>query len=271
MLKYGAMSDKTLSDDPIRDSHRTRGNDAPGGILSEYGENYFQSHNYADRPLGRFSMYWFARRYYARLVRRYAPRRGGRLLELGSGLGHLLGLLQDDFACVGIDIAHYAAQQTLQNAPQAAVMVASADALQVFSDDSFDVVIALHLVEHLIDPATCVRHVQRILTEGGVFLFATPNPTYALRPLKEMPDAIAKDPTHTNVHPPEQWRAWVEASGLSVRRMVGDGLWDVPYLRLVPRQVQFAVFGLPSLIQVLSGRPLLPAALGVNVIVLAQK
>lgn len=38
--------------------------------LQEYGERYFQSYNYADRGLGRFSMYWFARRYYARLVRR---------------------------------------------------------------------------------------------------------------------------------------------------------------------------------------------------------
>ena len=56
--------------------------------LQEYGERYFQSYNYADRGLGRFSMYWFARRYYARLVRRFAPAQPvtGRLLELGSGL-----------------------------------------------------------------------------------------------------------------------------------------------------------------------------------------
>jgi SAM-dependent methyltransferase len=239
--------------------------------LSEYGEDYFQSHNYADRPLGRFSMYWFARRYYARLVRRFAPRRGGRLLELGSGLGHLLGLLQGDFECVGVDIAYFAAQQTRRNAPGAAAMVASADDLHIFADDSFDVVVALHLVEHLADPAGCIRHVQRILTDGGLFLFATPNPIYVLRPLKKMPDAIEKDPTHINVHPPERWRAWVEESGLSVRRVAGDGLWDVPYVPLVPRSLQFAFFGFPSLVQVLSGGLLLPPALGVNIIVLAQK
>ena len=239
--------------------------------LSEYGEDYFRSYNYADRPLGRFSMYWFARRYYAQLVRRLAPRRGGRLLELGSGLGHLLGLLQDDFDGVGIDIAPFSARQTRQNAPRAAAMVASADALQVFQDGSFDVVIALHLVEHLTDPAGCIRHVARILTDGGIFLFATPNPTYALRPLKKMPDSITKDPTHINVHPPAQWRAWADASGLQVRRMAGDGLWDVPYVPLVPRQLQFAFFGIPSLVQVLSGRLLLPPALGVNIIVLAEK
>ena len=42
--------------------------------IEEYGEQYFKRYNYADRPLSRFSMYWFARRYYAALIRRYAPK-----------------------------------------------------------------------------------------------------------------------------------------------------------------------------------------------------
>lgn len=244
--------------------------------LEEYGERYFQSYNYADRPLGRFSMYWFARRYYARLVRRFAPAhpQTGRLLELGTGLGHLLGLLADRFTCVGIDIAHYAAVQTRHNAPRAMALVASADRLEVFADRSFDVVVALHLVEHLADPQGCLRHVSRILVEGGLFLFATPNPIYALRPLKHperTPDAIAKDPTHINVHPPQVWRRWSEESGFRVLRHFGDGLWDVPYLPLIPRAVQFALFGFPSLLQVISGGALIPTVLGVNQIVIARK
>ena len=244
--------------------------------LDEYGERYFQSYNYADRPLGRFSMYWFARRYYARLVRRFAPpeRISGRLLEMGCGLGHLLSLLGDRFNCVGIDIAHYAARQTRHNAPEATTLVASADRLDVFADRSFDVVVALHLVEHLVDPPACLRHVNRILTDGGLLLFATPNPIYALRPLKhpeETPDAIAKDPTHINVHPPDVWRRWAEESGFRVLRMFGDGLWDVPYLPLIPKPIQFAFFGFPSLIQVITGLTLIPTSLGVNLITIARK
>ncbi len=243
--------------------------------LEEYGERYFQSYNYADRPLGRFSMYWFARRYYARLVRRFAPRpQTGRLLELGCGLGHLLALLADRFSCIGIDIAHYAAMQTRRNAPQAVALVASADRLDIFADRSFDVVVALHLVEHLADPQGCLRHVNRILVDGGLFLFATPNPIYALRPLKHperTPDAIAKDPTHINVHPPQVWRRWSEESGFCVLRHFGDGLWDVPYLPLLPKAIQFALFGFPSLLQVMSGGTLIPTALGVNQIVIARK
>jgi hypothetical protein len=43
---------------------------------------YFSSGNYADRRLGAFSMYWFARRYYAALIRRHAPGVGGALLSV---------------------------------------------------------------------------------------------------------------------------------------------------------------------------------------------
>lgn len=244
--------------------------------LEEYGERYFQSYNYADRGLGRFSMYWFARRYYARLVRRFAPSPPltGRLLELGSGLGHLLGLLSDRFDCVGVDIAYYAADQTRRNAPGAAALVASADRLEAFAGGSFDAIVALHLVEHLVDPARALRHMARMLAPGGLLLFATPNPGYALRPLKrpdETPDAISKDPTHINVQPPGVWRQWSEAAGLRVLRQFGDGLWDVPYLPLIPRSVQFGLFGWPSLVQVITGSTLMPVSLGVNTITVTRK
>lgn len=242
--------------------------------VEEYGEAYFESYNYADRPLGRFSMYWFARRYYAALLRRYAPRTGGRLLELGSGLGHLLGLLQGDFHCFGLDLAFYAALQTRRNAPGAEALVLSAEDLAIFPAEAFDVVVALHLVEHLVDPAAAIRQVSRILTPGGLFLFATPNPIYKLRPLKkpdETPDAIAKDPTHISLHPPDVWRRWSEQAGFNVLRQFGDGLWDVPYLPLIPAPVQFALFGLPSLAQVVTRTTLIPVDYGVNVVTLARK
>ena len=39
--------------------------------------------------------------------------------EMGCGLGHLLGLLQDDYRCVGIDLIDYSIEQTKLNAPKA--------------------------------------------------------------------------------------------------------------------------------------------------------
>lgn len=243
--------------------------------LHEYGEKYFQNYNYADRTLGKYSMYWFARRYYARLVRRFAPKRNtSRLLEMGSGLGHLLGLLEDEFKCVGIDIALYAAKQTQANAQKSSAAVVSADQLGFFANGSFDVVVALHLVEHLVDPQQAIRDVNRLLVDGGLFLYATPNPNYSFRRFKKLdqePDAISKDPTHINVQPPEVWRKWSQENGFNVIKHFGDGLWDVPYLPIIPSKIQFGMFGVPSLIQVLTGGALIPTAYGVNQIVIARK
>ncbi|CAG1015286.1 MAG: class I SAM-dependent methyltransferase [Anaerolinea sp.] len=244
----------------------------PQAPLEEYGEQYFKNYNYADRPLGRFSMYWFARRYYAALIRRYAPKPAGKLLELGCGLGHLIGLLQDDFQCVGIDLADYAIEETRKNAPRAQAFTQSADDLSPFQDGEFSVVVGLHLVEHLPDPAHTLREAYRILRPGGLLLFATPNPGYSLRRFKDpLTDAIGKDPTHINVQPPARWQAWASQSGFRVLRHFGDGLWDVPYLKGIPVKVQFALFGLPALLQVITQTTLTPLTLGVNQIMICRK
>jgi 2-polyprenyl-3-methyl-5-hydroxy-6-metoxy-1,4-benzoquinol methylase len=246
-------------------------NSAPKAPTEHYTREYFEKWNYADRPLGRFSMYWFARRYYAALVRRYAPP-GGKLLEMGCGLGDLLGLLQDDFQCVGIDLIDYAIEQTKQNAPRAEAYVMSADNLNSFAAGTFSAVIALHLVEHLPNPQDVIRQVSTLLKPGGIFLFATPHPDYALRRFKDRDnDAIGKDKTHINVHPPQQWRIWCEAQGMSMVAHFGDGLWDVPYVPIIPKQIQFAAFGFPALMQVITRTTLTPLALGVNQVGIARK
>ncbi len=244
----------------------------PQAPVEHYTREYFEKWNYADRPLGRFSMYWFARRYYAALVRRYAPRDGGKLLEMGCGLGHLLGLLQDDFRCVGIDLIDYSIEQTKLNAPKAEAYQMSADDLSAFESGTFSAVVALHLVEHLPNPEKTIREVSRLLKPGGLWLFATPHPDYSLRRYKDRDnDAIGKDKTHINVHPPAQWRAWCEASGFTMLKHFGDGLWDVPYLPVVPNLIQFGMFGLPALAQVVTRTTFTPLSMGVNQIGIFRK
>ncbi len=246
--------------------------DKPEAPVEHYTREYFEKWNYADRPLGRYSMYWFARRYYAALVRRYALHDGGKLLEMGCGLGHLLGLLQDDFHCVGIDLIDYSIEQTKLNAPKAEAYQMSADDLNAFESGTFSAVVALHLVEHLPNPEDTIRQVNRLLKPGGLWLFATPHPDYSLRRFKDRDnDAIGKDKTHINVHPPEQWRKWCEANGFTLLKHFGDGLWDVPYLPVIPKVVQFGMFGLPALAQVVTRTTLTPLSLGVNQIGIFRK
>jgi 2-polyprenyl-3-methyl-5-hydroxy-6-metoxy-1,4-benzoquinol methylase len=239
---------------------------------NHYTREYFNKWNYSDRSLGRFSMYWFARRYFAALIRRHAPARTGRVLELGCGMGHLLGLLQDDFSCTGADLIDYSIEQTKLNAPKAAVFCMDVTDLSRFDSGTFDVVVALHLLEHLPDPHNTILQIHELLRPGGIFLFATPNPFYVLRCLKDQEnDAIGKDKTHINVHPPEQWRSWCNAAGLTMEKHFGDGLWDVPYLPLIPKTLQFGMFGFPALLQVVTRTSFTPLPMGVNQIGIARR
>jgi len=245
---------------------------APRAPSHHYNENYFRTGGYGKRPLGRFSMYWFARRYYAALLRRFAPAQGGALLEVGSGLGHLLGLLQDDFQCTGIDMMEFAVEQTRLQAPRARVAQGDANQPLQFETGEFSAVVALHLVEHLERPREFIAEIGRVLQPGGTFLFATPHPEYRLRRLKDpATDVVGLDPTHINVQPPAVWRAWCEENGFRIKRHFGDGLWDVPYLPLLPNKLQFALFGWPALLQVLLQGAFIPLDWGVNQIVIARK
>ena len=234
--------------------------------------DYFRKWNYADRALGTFSMYWFARRYYAVLVRRYAPEGAQRVLEVGCGLGDLAGLLSEHFSCVGIDQLDESVAESRRRAPHADIRRMSAEDLSPFDDGSFDAVVSLHVIEHLTDPAHVINEVFRLLTPGGLWMFATPQPDYWLRRRKNpRTDAIGKDPTHINVHGPQQWRSWCESSGFTVMRHFADGLWDVPYFPIVPKPAQFAILGLPALLQVATRMTWTPVSMGVNQILVCRR
>ena len=72
-------------------------------------------------------------------------------------------------------------------------------------------------------------------------------------------------------HVPQVWKQWCEETGLTVIKQFGDGLWDVAYLPLVPKSLQFATFGFPALLQVLTRTTWMPLSLGVNQINIVRK
>lgn len=242
--------------------------------VEHYTDEYFDKWNYADRPLGKFSMYWFARRYFAALIRRYAPAGGPerKLLEMGCGLGDLLSLLQDDFTCIGVDLIPRSIENTRKIAPKVDAYVGDATDFSRYADGELSVVVALHLVEHLPDPQRTLSDIHRVLAPGGLLFFATPHPEYSLRRFKDRDtDAIGKDKTHINCHVPATWKQWCEETGFVVLKQFGDGLWDVPYLPVIPKSIQFALFGLPAAAQLFTRTTLMPLSLGVNQINIVRK
>jgi SAM-dependent methyltransferase len=104
----------------------------------------------------------------------------GRILDAGCGIG-LLGRLYPGLELVGLD-----ASMTLLR--EAAVgyrlrVEASAEALP-FQDHSFDVVVALNMLHHVINPDAAVREFARVLKLGGTLV--------AVDPRKVAPIELAK-------------------------------------------------------------------------------
>jgi 2-polyprenyl-3-methyl-5-hydroxy-6-metoxy-1,4-benzoquinol methylase len=234
-----------------------------------FDENYFSTNTYANITFAKYSMYWWSNRFFAMLARRYG-RRGGRLLEVGSGLGHLVGQLEDTFETVGIDLNHWAVKKSKEVAGRSSLQTASAQDLP-YEDGSFNVVIIKHIVEHLPNPGRAIEEIGRITEKGGVLILATPNLGSLLKPWKGERWIGYQDPTHISLKEPQEWLRLIEQAGFELQRVFSDGFWDVPYIRLVPNALQKLFFGSLGGLQAISGFVFLPMTWGESILVVARR
>jgi 2-polyprenyl-3-methyl-5-hydroxy-6-metoxy-1,4-benzoquinol methylase len=114
----------------------------------------------------------------SRLFRRVLetiPGESLRALDIGGGTGWQLGLLRDS--------DHRVTHTTVVDIDAAAADVARSSGhefhgqrLEDFeSDERFDVVLMLNLIEHVADPAEMLRKVRSLLSEHGRVIVKTPN------------------------------------------------------------------------------------------------
>jgi SAM-dependent methyltransferase len=232
----------------------------PPRARSPYTEQYYATHGLAGDRIA----LWF----YARLVRRLRPR-GGKLLDFGCGTGHLLRRLSERFEAFGFDASAEARGLCRLTAPDATIL----EEWESLPADSLDMIVALHTLEHLAQPRPVLEALARRLVPGGLLLFVVPNRGGLGHRLKGRRWFAYRDPTHCAVLSRGEWLTITRRVGLRVRWVQGDGMWDAPYLPLIPTAVQRVVFGAPAGVQLLLPlrRPFLPAALGECLIILAEK
>ena len=234
-----------------------------------FDEKYFSTNAYKEVSFAKYSQYWWSNRFYAILVRRYGQR-GTRLLEIGSGLGHLVGQLDGIFATSAVDVNHWALVQSKPVAPHTLLQVASAEDLP-FADGSFGVVIIKHVVEHLPHPEKAIAELGRVIAPGGVLILATPNLASLSRPSKGENWIGYHDPTHISLKPPSEWLAMLKDAGFKLKRVFADGFWDAPYVPVLPKGLQKLAFGSLGGLQAISGVVFLPMRWGESIMVVARK
>jgi SAM-dependent methyltransferase len=214
-------------------------------------------------------MYWWSNRFNAILARRYG-RHGSRLLEIGSGMGHLVGQLEDTFETYGMDLNHWAVKQSKSVTEKTKLQTASAQELP-FRDGTFNVVIIKHIVEHLPDPRQAIQEIGRVTEPGGTLILATPNLDSLLKPWKGDRWIGYQDPTHISLKRPAEWLELIRSAGFRPLKIFSDGFWDVPYIRYVPAQIQKLFFGSLGRFQAITSWIFLPPRWGESILVIARK
>jgi SAM-dependent methyltransferase len=116
--------------------------------------------------------WWFLgkRRLLGALLRDHARR--GRLLDLGCGLGGVLRDFEPDMRCFGADSSAFALQRSSRRT--GAALVRTDLAALPLRRRSFDLVVALDVIEHLPDDVEFLRRAGDLLAPGARLVVAVP-------------------------------------------------------------------------------------------------
>lgn len=100
---------------------------------------------------------------------------GLRLLELGCGHGNMLmEARQRGFEVQGLEYSSDAAQRANDKLGADLVRVGTVSEAPI-PERSFDICLLVDVIEHVRDPEAVLKHIWRILKDGGVLFIATPS------------------------------------------------------------------------------------------------
>src|SRR5436190_16207145 len=93
---------------------------------------------------------------------------GSRILEVGSGLGLLASAVAEAAANVSVVGLEQSPAQIAAAARDSRVQYVQGDAHRLqFGDESFDLVYARYVLEHVADPETVLKEMRRVTRQGG--------------------------------------------------------------------------------------------------------
>ena len=110
-------------------------------------------------------------------LKQHAPP-AARVLDVGCGLGEVLGALPPQYELAGMDYAqHNVAVSTKRLGSRARIKQGSIYEIP-FESNTFDVALCLEVLEHIEEDARAVRDIARVLKPGGFLITAVPYTYY---------------------------------------------------------------------------------------------
>ena len=112
--------------------------------------------------------------------RQIRPRATGDVLDFGAGTGSLAARLAAEPAVASVTAADLAAHAAVSPADADAGrkirwLTTDLNAPLPLADSSFDLIVAVEIIEHLENPRATAREWRRLLRPGGTLVMSTPN------------------------------------------------------------------------------------------------
>jgi 2-polyprenyl-3-methyl-5-hydroxy-6-metoxy-1,4-benzoquinol methylase len=183
---------------------------------------------------------WLSYFHYRHIMSRYLPV-GGQdkaIVEIGCGPGYLLSFIEKwfpQYEVIGLDFDFRLLGAADQRTERSHLVKGNAEELP-FGNSEFDVLVTLHLIEHLYHPERFFAEANRVLRPNGVLLLATPNPTgIGARVMKSGWVGWRED--HVSLYSPQAWTDLVECCGFTWIRGGTTMLSGLPIFRKFPLAV----------------------------------
>lgn len=192
-------------------------------------------------------------------IRRHIGYRA-EILDMGCGAGFLSNdLALAGHSITGIDLSTSSLKVAESRDQTKTVRYQQGDVYHVaFPRESFDVVVAMDLLEHVSDPQKVISEATRILRPGGLFFFNTfsKNPLAWLIAIKGVEWFVKNTPKDYHVYSlfinPGKLKDWMDDVGLETMRIRGirpvfaqKALFKLIGTGVVPKDFRFKFSRLP--------------------------